>query len=390
MNSSKLSVRLTSSLILVAALFCVHNAKATVIVRNGGDVIDSFLAQTRESLVQIVASRPLDPKIQPLESGCHRLNELNAAEQDFCEEFVRTIAPGIYQLNRGTSVVPTPFKLVFESLATRDPDGRLRPVAAATDCGSAGPIFFHYDTVRTHSPKQLFFLLAHEFAHKVSFNGQSCVTDNEPVGPFSEVGGGRRLIDAFASVLTGAALEWQLIGDDYAIFDNFKCGWSDERSAISSYSNSSAERVVFDKGRFDHYLTGIGNLPRDTSCPSMRAGQWQWQYALRLTIQEPAGCRISEKTSERFTIVRVMKEYDPLPDGSRRPAEQIAIQTFPNVNPLCDEKPRRMMIPFAHELGTANFAVEYLNTQTAGNRSLHEKLFLTQRFVVPLLKDPLK
>jgi hypothetical protein len=352
---------------IVAALLSVKDAAATVIVRNGGDVIDSFLSQTRESLIQVVATRPDDPKYPTLESRCHKLNFLTSEQQNFCEDFVRSAVPDLFTLNRGTA--PTPFKLVLDPLVMPDPLGGMRPVAAATDCGAAGPILFHYDTVRTYSPRQLFFLMAHEFAHKISFQGQTCVTDNETIGPFDASGGGRRLIDAFASVLTDAAVERQLVGDDYAIFDNFSCAMTDERSGFSLRSRPSVERIVFDKGRFDQYQTGIGHLPRDPYC-SIESRQWKWAYALRMTIKEPAGCRLFEKTQERVTIIRVMKEYDPLPDGSRLPAEEVTRQTLENVNPICDVQPRQITIPFNHELGTATFTIDYLNTQTAGNRAL--------------------
>ncbi|MEY3903648.1 MAG: hypothetical protein RL189_2954 [Pseudomonadota bacterium] len=352
---------------IVAALVSVKEATATVIVRNGGDVIDSFLAQTRESLIQVVAPLADDAHISQLASRCHKLSFLNSAEQDFCEEFVRSAVPQIFTLNRGA--LPTPFKLVLEPLVMPDTDGALRPVAAATDCGTAGPILFHYDTVRTYSPKQLFFVLAHEFAHKISFQGLDCVTDNDPVGPFGAAGGGRRLIDAFATVLAEAAVERGQIGEDYAIFDNFSCTMFDERSGVSLKSRPSVERIVFDKGRFDQYQTGIGHLPRDSFC-SIESRHWNWKYALRMTIKEPAGCRLSEKTQERVTIVRVMREYDPLPDGRRPQSEEVASQTLANVNPICDAQPRQITIPFSHELGTATFTINYLNTQTIGNRSL--------------------
>lgn len=352
---------------VIVMLLAAQNAEATVIVRNGGDVIDSFLAQTRESLVQVVAPLSDRATVLSLADGCRKLS-FNAAEQDFCEDFVRAAVPQIFKLNRGAA--PTPFKLVLDPLVMRDPYGALRPVAAATDCGTAGPILFHYDTVRTYSPKQLFFVLAHEFAHKIAFQGQDCVTDNDPIGPFGAAGGGRQLIDAFATVLTEEAVKRQLVGEDYAIFDNFSCAMSDERSGFSLKSRPSVERIVFDKGRFDHYQAGIGHLPRDPFC-SIESRHWNWKYALRMTIKEPAGCRLTEKQQERITIVRVMKEFDPLPDGTRPQSEEVANQTFTNVNPICDAQPRQITIPFRHELGSATFTIDYLNTQAVGNRSLN-------------------
>ncbi len=341
-------------------------AQATVKVGNGGDVIDSFLEQMRRSLVQVVAkSRPEKPVWQ----NCYKMNWLNADQQALCVEFTRSALVPIFNLNVGTQ--PTKLQQVQEPIVTRDADGNERRVAAGTECGPIGPIVFHYDTVRTYSPKQLFFLMAHEFGHKVSFRSQACVSDNESIGAFSGAGGGRLLMDAFAWVLTQEAIDRNEIGEDFGLLDVFRCGWENDSTGDSSAASVVAQRVVFDKGVFDRFETGVGLLPRDSMCELANSRlEPGVKYLVRLKISENAGCRKTRDSNSRRTEIGVLKVFAPEPNGSTRDPELISNQVFEGVNPICEEEPKDFVAPFVTSFGNFSFVVRYLSTQTLANRSL--------------------
>ncbi len=354
-------------LILALTLATMEPALATVKVGNGGDVIDSYLQNTRNALVQVVArERPNLPVWQQ----CYKMKWLNDDQKALCAEFTRAALQPIFGMNIGSNA--TKLVHIQEPIVTQDIDGSSRRVAAGTECGPSGPILFHYDTIRTYSPRQLFQLVAHEFGHKFSFWQKPCVSDNEAIGAFSNPGGGRELLDAFAWALTQEAIERQEIGDDFGIIDVFRCGWSDDASGISSSANVVSQRIVYDKGVFDRFETGVGLLPRDSMCslanPRREPGV---KYVVQLKIAENTGCR--NNNNQRRTEIAVLKIFEPAPNGTSRPAEEIAHNVFEGVNPICEKEPRDFTISFGTSYGSYSFTTRYLTTQTLTNRSFQEK-----------------
>jgi hypothetical protein len=355
--------------------FAVAPAYATVKVGNGGDVIDSFLDQMRRSLVVVVANPRPDKSVW---EQCYEMDWLNLEQQALCAAFTRAALVPIAQLNTGPNA--TPLKHVQQPIETLDPDGQLRRVAAGTECGPVGPILFHYDTVRTYSPRQLFHLLSHEFGHKVEFLDRPCVTDIEPIGAFDEPGGGRKLMDAFAEALTMEAVERNEVGEIFALQDSFACGWTNQATGDGFESTVVAQRVVFDKGVFDRFETGVSLLPRDSFCEFKNGREPGVKYLPRLKISENSGCRQSKDTSVRRSELSVLKVFDPLPDGSTPPAEEILSQVFEGVNPICEDNPRDFVAPLSTSYGSYFFTLRYIGTRALGDERLMRELLRSVRF----------
>jgi hypothetical protein len=331
----------------------------------------------RRALIDVVGKTYPE---KPVWRHCQAMSWLTPEQQLLCAEFTRSALLPISRLNGGER--PTELKHVNEPIVVPSPSGEPRRVAAETECGAHGPIVFHYDTVRTYSPKQLFQVLAHEFGHKVAFQNAPCVGDNEPIGAFSAPGGGRKLMDAFAMALTQEALERGIIGDDFGLLDYFRCTSINNNTGDSARATVVSQRMVFDKGVFDRFETGVGIVPRDSICElSNSRFEPEARYLVRMRISENAGCRLTDDAKGRRTEIGVIKVYEPDQNGHTRPTEEIVNQVFEGVNPICENEPRDFETHFSTGYGNFSFQVRYLTTQALGNRSFAKELERSAQFV---------
>jgi hypothetical protein len=72
--------------------------------------------------------------------------------------------------------------------------------------------------------------------------------------------------------------------------------------------------------------------------------------------------------------------FEPSPNGTTRPTEEIARNVFEGVNPICEHAPRDFSIPFATSYGNYTFTTRYLSTQALTSQSRQEKIPRSVRF----------
>ncbi len=289
-------------------------------VGNGGDIVFQYLESTREALLQTIHR-------DPVEASLCRTGDLNHEQREFCRNFFRAILPKIQTLNEVSS--RTDFVLREEPLFVIGPDGKPQPVAARTALGPAGPIEFHYGTISFYSPKQILFLLAHEFVHKAEFRG-AFVTDNDPIGPFPR---GRRLIDAFATSVAELAGQYGTIGEEFLVFDFFSCSIYFHDAELTKISGFSPRRYL-DKGDLQRFETSIGKRPLDLTLGA-RDSKKSMLY-LEAHFSEDKGC-LEQSGSQRQSNLQILR-VDEDDHGNARPPVQVAFAELRGYNPTCKKR----------------------------------------------------
>ncbi len=176
----------------------------------GGDLAYFYLDNARDMILkslhklyentQTEDGLKLTEKI--LRSACVANGALSDTALSTCVDFLITTAKDIIACTEGPNridiwAVPGD-NLEFQGLFEVDyPEGR-QPVSAFTNLGCERPmnsdhtkialrdttdILFHYERIRNAPQKHLFRLMAHEFGHKVRYQGQF-IDDISPVGGF--------------------------------------------------------------------------------------------------------------------------------------------------------------------------------------------------------------
>jgi hypothetical protein len=181
---------------LKIGLLCLSSvASGSTKVGNGGDIMAVFLEQIRFSIVEVASQALKQGKVDL----CDKVERLNEEEQQYCNRKLLELLPELVKLLSSRPIVP--LVIQDEEIYVELPEGKRRPVMAITECGKEGAIFFHFSGVRLLSPSRLFQLMTHEFLHKVPFEGRECLQDLDTPGPFNEIEGGRRLLDAMADAM---------------------------------------------------------------------------------------------------------------------------------------------------------------------------------------------
>lgn len=285
--------------LLPVALLTLLPAQAAAAIRigNGGDVLDSFLQRTRMVLSQTMAS--LDLHEREAEEACALVARLTPAQRGECAAFLAPLAKDFLAQNTFPAI--TELVLESEPLEMANPDGSLRRVAAATECGADSPIRFHADSIASLNPRQLASLMVHEFGHKVVQEGR-CVQDNAPTATFPSAMGGRQFLDAVAEAAVGYAVKRGFLSDEFAITDFFLCEVVNPGNPFGFESQLSVPRRYFAHGNFDHYETGPGALLRDVSCGINDYSSGQRVF-LRVRIEEFSGCRVPGSSRTEVMLV---------------------------------------------------------------------------------------
>lgn len=127
---------------------------------------------------------------------CQRINSMTKEQRAFVNAFLKSTIKQFIDLN--TTKNPTGLIVVSEKLSLNDSKGATRDLGAMTVIGPYGDIIFSESALIVITDRERVALLAHEFGHKVSFNGKY-ITDNDPIGPFTGSDGGRKFLDAFGA-----------------------------------------------------------------------------------------------------------------------------------------------------------------------------------------------
>lgn len=305
-------------------------------VGNGGDIVDVFLDEIRIAL-RDSAREPL--LSDALASQCDHVPE--PSERAGCRAFVLRAVPQLRQLLEH----PPAFQLVFEPLVLQDG----RPVQAGTECEAAAPVLFHYDSIKSMLPAQLFHLAAHELGHKVR-NGQGgCVDDDSPQEGFAS---GRRLLDSFAAAWTAHAAERKLIQESFGIKDEFSCGIFYAGVPFQARSSFQVLRRFDDRANPSVYRTGPHEFVGSDTCVArdFRTGV---TLAFRFRIHEAGGCRRDDVQARGVTAW--IERRVP---GSQAP-EILKLVELRGRNPLCESDSGE---PIALEVDGVGFCSEYLGS----------------------------
>lgn len=334
---------LNSFIAVLAIVAPVVGLASGSVVGNGGDPIFHFLEATRFGYVETVRLATLDPAEQA--KFCKQ-PELSVPQSDFCRDFFFAIADGALALNTGTK--KTVFVLRDETLLVTGPDGKPMPVSARTPLGGAGEIEFHRDSLRTMSPAQILFLIAHEFGHKVAFNGVF-TDDNSAIGPFAT---GRELIDAMASAITEVAKRRGKIGSQYGLRDSFDCRVGAQGTTFGARVSSSR---LFLSSDLMSYETSLSRNPTDSALFVPETANSDIMF--RFVISEPANCKaLPGPLAARKTLLSIFRLTKT---ESGDVEDTLTEKEIAEWNPMCDAQPQ----PFGLTYQGVSFSCAFRGTE---------------------------
>ncbi len=306
-----------SYLFMSGVVFAANRPDSGTVVGNGGDPIFEFFEASRASLIESLKVVLYDPKEQ--ENFC-QLEALSSAQIAFCRDYFLAVIPQILQLSQGPN--RTLFVLRENPLTVIGPDQKPMIVAARTELGPNGPIELHRDSVKTLVPTQALFLIAHEFFHKVSFEG-IYVADNGPIGPFDY---GRDLLDAAAKYLVSLAVRTGRVGTQFGVQDIFNCEVHVGSATVGVAVSSNRMYLTKD---LSSYESGIGLPPTETVYVPETENS---SIVLRVRITEPNNC--NEQSSGRKTSLKILRKtvfHD-------RPSQADALREIElTENPMCQK-----------------------------------------------------
>lgn len=294
-------------------------------VGDGGDPVFQFLEAARYSFRQTVAY--LEAHAEAQTQFCNALERLTSDQRKDCREFAIEVIPQLLQLNAPTG--PTPFVLREKPLIVDDADGKPMQVAARTLVGPSGPIEFHHASVEFMSPRQILFLIAHEFGHKVQSRGR-WVFDNKPLASFPS---GRMLLDSVAEEFVALAIRQGFIGTSFGLLDIFECRADSANHGPIQREHKPAMRR-FAGRTHDRYTVTIGNERTDAEFNVPELGNTELRFRLR--IREEKGCLTPATPQERGTSLEVWRFFPQIGQLARDP-ELVAQQELPGFNPICQK-----------------------------------------------------
>lgn len=274
---------------------------------------------------------------QSTDNLCLSLRGLTEAQRDFCRRVIIATAASVGKLNKGERRVP--LAISADPLYVADPFGNQMEVTAGTDLGPAGPIIASYDHIRTLGPMDLLALLGHEFHHKAAFpKPETFITDNDPIGPFTQPGGGRTLLDAVGAAVAWYAYEHQLIGREVQVADSYTCEVTEETTGIDFFTVGESARIGLDLSGGNAYETGVGNWPTDLQCALLN--DQTHQLLFRVKIHESKGCNhpAAADYRSRWTRVELWQIETPTALAVEPKQRKLASRVVYGWNPLCDRK----------------------------------------------------
>lgn len=316
---------------LKLGLLCLSSAAwGSTKVGNGGDIMAVFLEQIRFSIVEVASLALKQGEV----NLCDKVERLNEEEQQYCNRKLSEVLPDLVKILSSRPIVP--LVIQDEEIYVDLPEGKRRPVMAITDCGKEGAIFFHFSGVRLLSPGRLFHLMTHEFLHKVPFEGRECLQDLDTPGPFNEIEGGRRLLDAMADAMVIYAKGVGKIAQDMGISDSFNCVIRNPKDSFVLRHEALGTRLFFEDATSGNYTAGIGLLPRDGNC-QLENSQLSYKVSLSIKIDEKGNCDHQDQKELRKTTVTLVKSYTSKdPNIPVKESEVLEESVYEGVNPLCN------------------------------------------------------
>lgn len=306
------------------------------VIGNGGDPIFEFLEAARFSTVETI--KYINNDSAELAKFC-KSPRITEDQSQFCRNFFKAIHLQIIELNRGPHKVK--FVLREEPLLVTGPDGQPQPVAARTRLDKSSPIEFHRDSVKTMTPVQVLFLIAHEFQHKVIFQGEF-ISDNEPIGPFEN---GRELLDALARSLAEIARQQGKIGTQFGIRDILDCRVQTSGTNFGARVSSSR---LFTAESLMSYKVSFGKNPTDGAIyiPETPSSELR----LKIAIEEPNNC--GDLTPARRTQIQIVRSTREI-DGTHK--EELLQDHTENRNPFCPKEDPELKISHGDLTFTCNY-----------------------------------
>lgn len=205
------------ALLTLFVVFTALASKASTFVGNGGHTGDVELLVVKKQL-QDIYPLFLDEEskdvslcecIQKFEGHgiCEPLRNLNTDQRYFCSSLLREQASELLKLING----PHPVRLTWtnENVEVHENRG-LRAVEAVAN-PAAHEITIHQKRFLEMRAYERIFLLTHELMHFVQINNKF-LSDEAPIGPFTEADGGRQLINAIAAATVMHGADHELIG----------------------------------------------------------------------------------------------------------------------------------------------------------------------------------
>ncbi len=188
--------------------FLSLGANASTFVGNGGGQGDMELAVTKKQVVEtftVIGEEDSEfCRCNPVyqnRSVCDALSSLTEEQRKFCSKVTRAQASEILKMLEPSSNLT--IRWTNSSIEVNE-RGQTRAVDAVTDRNKK-EITLNVTRFLEMKPYERVFLLTHELAHLTSYKGKP-LEDEGAIGPFTNVDGGRKLLNAMgagAAVLQG-------------------------------------------------------------------------------------------------------------------------------------------------------------------------------------------
>jgi hypothetical protein len=313
----------------ICLLLMIHGntlrAEGGTSVGGGGDPLYFYLHATRTKIQAIITEMQRDP--QHLKDELCRLpeNQLTDEQVSFCQNFIMFYRSAIYNLTIAEKDVP--FEVIDTPIIAPGPDGNDIQVVAGTQLRETGVIYVNRSLARHLSPQAMLQIVVHEFGHKIKQSPSGLfLTDLAPVGPFAN---GRFFLDTIGQSFVQYALDHELIGRQFGVWDQFACVVKPhDGSAFSAVIGG--QRQFFNNNPFD-YQTGFG-FTNQSGTVSVFDGREQ--IGIRIKIRDKGSC--NGATNTRSTLVELYSYQAVMNPGDPRPQEKLEkSQTMADFNPLC-------------------------------------------------------
>ena len=206
--------------ILVISIFLsLSQAMASTFVGNGGNAGDVELQVTLSQItntLNTIVNAPEDEneklcqceRILEQHKVCESLKNSNQRQTYFCADQTASKAKDILKLlesENGLQVVWTSRAMeVTENTGEREADAIANP--------KAKKITLNREQFLKLKDYERVFLLSHELGHLVQID-KKYLTDDEPVGPFKQVDGGRQFLNSMAAAITMKSLTTGQVAD---------------------------------------------------------------------------------------------------------------------------------------------------------------------------------
>jgi len=354
-------------LALILSLFFTSLAVCPVAVAhtgigNGGDVMDAYLSDARYRVTEIFR-RFMQEGPDARGAVCAQL-ELTTTQKSDCAAFLQATAAEYISLHTGPN--PVPFEISATPVYVDGPDGEPLRVAARTWLGAEGPITFDYELIASRSPRLLLALLIHETGHKVTFHYESKqgsklhVEDDLPVLSFAT---GRQLLDSAGLAMAEYAVRERLIGDTYALVDQFWCKITFNDASRPIIVSTANERDFLNDASQANRFAAFDMIIGYPKPAGIKIGDGENCLAFHLRAHEEADCQDAHDPATRYTEMEIYRIFKRKPGEAPRPNEAVATKRLNDFNPACAAVPDVTDQPMTIATPSMTFTCQYKGAQ---------------------------